>query len=266
MSRIRTHRIKETHGVRWWLHLWKWALRVEFHWWNSFILNTVSLGTHAADEHGPFLHLGLFRFWLSVSLDFGWVKWMPDRTFLGLSYHDDSLWLSIWKKEMGGWTNPRGKSLLDRLRIVKDEGISWSFNWRDFLLGKPKYTTKDLEVHMAAVPMPEGSYPVQVTIFESTWKRPRWPWPRKMIRTTTDVMPNKYGSPDGRKPGDGMIPYPGKGESSWDCGQSGSSSSTAPCKTVKEAIEEFRKYIMGRRTRHGSGEAWRPEPPYTESK
>lgn len=55
-----------------------------------------------------------------------------------------------------------------------------------------------------------------------------------------------------------QVPFPGKGENSWDCGEDATYSSSGPYKTIAEAVRSFEESTLKRRLRHG-GPGWRPE-------
>ena len=120
----------------------------------------------------------------------------------------------------------------------------FDFNPANFFLGHDKHSSRDIKRVPVVVSMPERNYEGTVRIFESTWKRPRWPFARRMIRTELEM---KEG-----------IPHPGKGENSWDCGEDCTYGMTAPCKTEYEAIAQMVESVMRDRRRYGGSVNWEP--------
>lgn len=148
-----------------------------------------------------------------------------------VAIHDGAIWWNVWTST-SGWTSKRPR---------------WrdgNFNPTDFLLGDEDYNKREIETVDRVVEMPEGPYPVTVTMFESTWKRPRWPRARRMVRAEVKAERG--------------IPHPGKGENAWDCDEDATYSSTSPASNPDEAVESLRAYVLDRRRRYG-GEGWLPE-------
>jgi hypothetical protein len=115
----------------------------------------------------------------------------------------------------------------------------------DLLLGHNQYEERTMATERVLVPMPEGAYPATVRMFESTWNRKRWPWPRRLVRA--EITP------------DSPIPFPGKGENAWDCGEDSSHSMTTACETPLDAAMAMARSVMNDRLRYGSGWNYRPE-------
>lgn len=139
------------------------------------------------------------------------------------------------------WTEP-SYNPKDRWNHPGDR--HWSISPIDVLLGNPKYFEREIETLPVKIPMPEKIYDGTVRIFESTWTRPRLPWfPKRLRRTTVDI-------PNG-------IPFPGKGENSWDCGMDGCYGLTSPAQTPADAVGEVVKSVLHSRERYG-GRGWQP--------
>jgi hypothetical protein len=149
---------------------------------------------------------------------------------MGWSWSDDRLHVSLWE---------------DPMQWSKSDPKWWSFSIcpADILLGDAAFSARDMSTERVIVAMPEGPYPCTVRIFESTWKRPRWHWPRKMLRA--DIVP------------DDPIPVPGKGENSWDCDEDATYSMTCPATCGAEAALMLQTSILRDRQRYG-GDNWRP--------
>ncbi len=162
------------------------------------------------------------------------TKWLPrGKRELGLAVFAWAIWFSLWIDEdewspENRWRRP-------------------VFHVDDFLLGRQDYSSRDIITERVVIPMPEGQYPATVRLFESTWKRPRW-FARRMIRA--EVTP------------DTSIPIPGKGDNSWDCGETATHSLTTPADTVRKAVVAMVESVLRTRekhgSRHGGGTSWRP--------
>ena len=93
------------------------------------------------------------------------------------------------------------------------------------------------------VPMPERAYPASVKLFESTWKRPRW-FASRMVRAEVKIEKG--------------IPFPGKGENSYDCGDDALFGLTCKADTVEQAIAETVESALRNRRRYGGSVDWQP--------
>lgn len=120
----------------------------------------------------------------------------------------------------------------------------FSVDLADVFLGKVEYAERTISEEETVVPMPEGTYPAAVRIFESVWRRPRW-FVLRMVRADVNLNDNP-------------IPFPGKGENSWDCGEDGTRGMTCPATTVEDAVAVVVRSVLRSRRRHG-GKNWKPE-------
>lgn len=122
---------------------------------------------------------------------------------------------------------------------------------------RPGRSSRTLATEIVGVPMPEGVYKARVELRETTWKRPRWPWPHKdrsyhltvLSRPTPDGPRIEHDEHGNQKPG--YIPVPGKGESSWDCGPDGIFSQIGPGRTVEDAVRSVRESALRKRRDRG---------------
>lgn len=191
------------------------------------------------DMLGVSVACGLFAFWLIINpprlharlLKFFRVEDYEDRTF-SLSFHDRALYWNLWTPSME-W---------DKKKHGRRQG---AFDPLDFIFGRTKYSEIPISEHVVEIPMPEGPYKATVKMAEARWRRPRWPfiWTRLRRAEVTPLMP---------------IPFPGKGENSWDCGEDATHSMTCGAETVDEAIGKMVASVMRDRRRNG-GENWRPQ-------
>jgi len=224
---------------RWWLHFsHRNSINIDLNCWTNFCHLDVGV-----DDEGwkfsiafppialwiKFCGFGLWR--PQVKHIFTWDNnrevWLTDKRELSLSVHDWTVCLSPW----GRWGEWRAK---DPWWI---RGVS--FDIKDFLLGRTKHESVTGETFDIQVPMLEGEYHGKATIEHCTWKRPRW-----------RAFKRSYARVDMAE----MIPFPGKGESSYDCGMSGLCGfsveswpgrdmlSAIACEGMKSAMESRRKY------------------------
>ncbi len=158
--------------------------------------------------------------------------WSTNGRTIGIRWFEGYLWIDLWYDPM------ESRSSDPRWWHIAICPV-------DVLFGRAHYEQRELTKERVIVPMPEGGYAATVEIFESTWKRPRWPgfW-RRMVRST--ITP------------DIPIPFPGKGENAWDCGEDSTHSMTGAYETAFEAAMALSKSVMKDRVRHG-GWNYRPE-------
>jgi hypothetical protein len=145
--------------------------------------------------------------------------------------HNGAIWWSLWHS-VRDWHNgtPRWRN--------------GSFSPLDFLLGRHKYSRVELSRRREQIPFPEAIYDAEIVLTEDTWRRPRWPFPRRIKRAHVEVERG--------------VPVPGKGENSWDCGEDARFSLTTPARNTEEAIVKFVASVYGDRVRYG-GSMWKPE-------
>lgn len=202
------------------------------------------------------------------------VAWLTKHCHITFEFDDEKGWgISLAIPPVAGWLHiglPRALSLKRHRQVqvsIHSGGIWWTFwrDWRgwssdvprwregnfnvvDFLLGRRKCTTRDLEMREIVVPMPERSYPATAKLVEYTWRRPRW-FAKRVNRVQIDV-------PEG-------LPHAGKGENSWDCGDDATFGiTTGPCRSIPEGIGILVGSVLERRVRYGgwSDFVWSREP------
>jgi len=157
-----------------------------------------------------------------ISREFGW------RVF------DWKLWLDVWKK-----TNEWSRSDPWWMHTVVD------LHPMDVLFGYTKYNEGDtIHDEVVEFPMPEKSYKGRVRIQANEWKRPRWPFPKVILRAHVDM--------------EEPIPFPGKGTCSYNCGDDAIHGSCFPCRTVEEAIGEVVGSALRNRKRYGGSHQFTP--------
>jgi hypothetical protein len=225
----------------------------------------ISLTAQRQDGTGLAFHVGvwgLFAFWVHLhggiaqriaisllpakSLDVHTGKQRTDYgdRQINVSWFGGALWWQFWTDPMGGWS-----SRMSWWRRKVQEG---SFHPADFFLGRTSVTDREIAREDVLIPMPERSYKATVVIEDRIWRRPRWPfsWHRHIgadVKMESDP-----------------VPFPGKGENSWDCGEDATYSSSFPI--PRDRFTDAVSYAIGHvvasstaaRTRHG-GRNWRPK-------
>lgn len=154
---------------------------------------------------------------------------------IGWSIHDWKLWVDIWKKSHE-WSrrDPWWMHTVIDLHPM------------DLLFGYTKYSDGDtIKDEIVEFPMPEKSYKGRVRIQANEWKRPRWPFPKVILRAHVDM--------------EEPIPLPGKGTCSYNCGDDALHGLTAPCKTVEEAIGMVVGSVLDSRKRYGGSHQFTPQ-------
>lgn len=219
----------------WWV-IWKAAFRLE-------VSSRGSPGAYFSidgEDREVTFHVSIYvlSVWFSVRGDMFPRHWFPKQANqfskegfyysgereLGISFHDGNIWINPW-------IDPTEWSEGNKNIVIH----VW-----DNLAGKVRYATRDLSTSHATISFPEGTYELEIRMFESTWSRPRW-FTYRNVRADIKVL------------SDNGIPIPGKGENSWDCGDSCTSSLTTPAETVGEAIGSLYDSVVQTRSRHGSG-------------
>lgn len=159
--------------------------------------------------------------------------WYPEKREIGITVHDKTIWFKLW-------ANP--------MEWFKGQPWWWEFNVAplDVLLGRQKYARRDISEGAVNVWMPEGIYPATYKVFESTWKRPRWPKVKRVIRTDIDL----------KQP----IPFSGKGENSWDCGEDGLWGITIVTNDPQHAARETAQSALETRRKRGDPRKWPVAP------
>lgn len=180
---------------------------------------------------GITLYFGATTPWLARRLE-RFTAWDADRELV-VYWYEGGLWWNLWRTR-DSWTT----------------GTPW---WRhghfaplDWMFGQNMRQHKEhYSTHAVEIPMPEGAYPATVTITRTGWGRKRLPFRTWMWHA--DVEPKT------------PVPFPGKGENSWDCGEDATHS--LHCSIDRPdpalAVGEFVASVMRDRMRHG-GNGWRP--------
>lgn len=231
-----THSSREKHGVRWWCHLRSSrpaAIAIEFYWWSFRFGASVS-----TDDEGWNLSVSVPPFSFYLSLEglrlwqpkekhiFTWDNnrevWLPARRECSFNIYDWTLRLTPWGK-WGEWHSR------DPWWV---KGVS--LDMRRLVLGKRVYRAVELALVPCVVPMPEGQYHAVAKVQRVTRGFSRW-FKRTAREVTLDI-------PKG-------IPFAGKGENSWDCGDDGLLGVGG--ESIDDAIVNAIKHVNDRRQRYG---------------
>jgi hypothetical protein len=198
----------------------------EFGW--SYNIPRIAFGFHldvgrGDDDGSLYIAIPGISIWFHIELPRPW-RWLYDERRTGFDVHSGSFWWRLWVDEND---YPRRRS------------GTWHFT--DWLLGRHKYKEEMISPETPTkVEMPEGTYDATVKIFKSTWKRPRW-FAKSIVRAEISV-------PAG-------IPFSGKGENSWDCGDDALFGSTFACDNMLDAVEHIRHEALKYRKRYGDASA-----------
>ena len=158
---------------------------------------------------------------------------------ISLYWHEGTLRFTPWAREME-WraTDPWWVKGL-------------SFTLMDFLLGRMEHEhVVHEEWTETVIPMPEGSYPAKIRREERTWKRPRWPWKpfTKVSKYVEIELP-------------GGVPFEGKGENSWDCGEDGLWGCSSTGWSYEAAVAHVVESVLKSRKRYGGSWIHRERQP-----
>ena len=205
----------------------------------------IGLGIGEGDDTALSVGVELIVFSLWISWDnFKIHSWLSDKTKREDQKYGNGREIKVYWNELALWWTLWGDPMKSR---SKDPWYVRMHCWdlRDILFGRSKYSSRTIREERVIIPMPEGGYPALVKINDDTWKRPRWPFPRKMIRAS--VIPDK------------PIPFPGKGESSWNCGEDAMYSLYGPYDNSLKAAIAATESVMRDRLKYGAGWNYRPE-------
>lgn len=167
----------------------------------------------------------------------------PGRS-IGFTCHDEAVWVSVWERDDGSWQSSDPWHW--KVHRISPMGL---------LVGEQR--TKRVSVESLGdvpIPMPEGVYTARAERVRYETRR-RWPWP---VHRWQRICLEDIKAADGTE----SIPFPGKGENSWDCGMDGlfSISHAQDVDTLEEAIGETVADVMRTRLKRTGSAFWVPEP------
>jgi len=152
----------------------------------------------------------------------------------GISIFSWALWIDPWVP-MHSWQ--RNYPWYAKTKTI---------HFKDLILGKMKCNHETIGSPVKVnIPLPEGIYPGTCTFEKYTWKRSRLPW-------------NSYYKESTKFDADKSIPYPGKGENSWDCGISGLCSTSSISHDIPKCIGHVVTTILESRQKYGGSFTWIP--------
>jgi hypothetical protein len=212
------------------------TIHVEWYFGKHARHTSMEMGTDFVMERQLNFNIGLwhlFCFYLSIAHPIfpSWTYKHGDRQ-IGLRVFDGALWIDLWRND-DGWNS---KDWRTRPIVIHP---------MDILFGRDKHSERNLTVHEVNVSLPDGQYPAHIQMVLSEWRRPRWPFVKRIKRAHIDM----------KKP----IPVPGKGENSWDLDDDAIFSMTCPANTVEEAISHVVESALRDRRRYGGSLDWKPE-------
>lgn len=218
-----------------WLHLRnnpEVSLNWEWHLLTKRLAASVDIGE---DEDAIRLSLSLILFSFYLSLEcWRLSNWLSDKTkrkgerygngrSIGFHWTEGTLFIKLWEDPME-W------------RAKDPKWWAFSICPADILLGRSEHSSRTLDKGIRQLAMPEKVYDVQIEITEDVWKRPRWPWPYKVVRTHSEV--------------EGGIPVPGKGTTDYNCGPDAIYSQTSPGTTFDAALANLYRSVSHNRERY----------------
>lgn len=213
-----------------------WLQSVEFSWWNP-------------GEFGPYL--GFYyepldtyeedngKIYIGFILGRIWIGFKPktkesSRTGFEIGRNIFYFW---WKyKENYYGEQSQGKEIC----------CFWWDKLKDLILGRTLCTTDKRWPESGFVEMPEGKYPAKFTFVTRCWTRPRSPFHK--IRKSTDVEIEMG------------IPFSGKGENSWDCGEDALYGTGYAGWDIEACANYVRQEVLKDRKKRYDPEYW-PESP-----
>jgi len=215
----------------WWLF---WTVRDGL--WRWYTEAKVAVG---GEDNMLQLELGLpllGKTAVGIRVPRSWTRgWIHHRREFGLELR--GLWPTFyvgWDDQMGDMAGyyrssylDQGKSLpeyLNRVTLHPGWRLSWGPVWwmrlKNRLLGSVQIEKSEIRTYEdVELALPEGTYQGRVVFWRETVRRAHW------RRYRDDVI--------GEWQGEQWLPFPGKGENSWDCGDDG----------FKEHSKTIRRYV-----------------------
>lgn len=234
---------------RWWLNLterieissqWLWFLPKR----NTRFGLSLGIGT---GENADDIQLAVFLPWIcSIYTSVGGL-------IKPVAYEKDREWDLMYHTDLGQWG-----CFTWRLGLSPNSWDMSTPRWKrkdgmvdiaDLLMGRHEVASEildqgqgDLHVRWAGV----------TEHYACTWKQERMTWTRTRFKWAPMTISKIYF--DIKVPGG--VPFPGKGENSWDCGDDATYSMSCEASSINEACEKFAADVIQRREEHG-GSSWR---------
>jgi hypothetical protein len=252
----------------WWLI---WSLRDSLWRWSSGLVFAVGGEDNMVQVSVQVAILG--RVAIGVKVPRAWTRrWVYQRREFGIELHGFiPTVLVAYDDDMNGMRSyylreykAQGKPLPDHVSGAKLwPGWRWSARSRGWRLKNRvfgSYVNSEVVLKVVdpvTVTLPEGDYVGKVTFYRETLKRPRWP------RARRDDVYGKFET-------ELWMPWPGKGENSYDCGDDGTRSHTTKLgwgrmpahsldgEDVARVVSDTVAYVLRFRARYGRHD-WQPE-------
>jgi hypothetical protein len=182
------------------------------------------IGGYEGDEKQ--IHFALGPLYVYLSKEYGTHFDDPKKYGVDLTASILRFWYGAYD-----WTGEDDKNKERRFRY-KDAFL-------DCVFGRTMFFKHDVDYRPTKVPipMPEGVYTAEFTRQRLCWMRPRWPF--RKVRESIDIN-----IPKG-------IPFAGKGENSWDCGDDGLYGTGSETWSQDAAIKRVQDYVAERRAKYG---------------
>ena len=245
---IHKHSIRAKHNRRWflWLGKFEFAVEVATHWRLGFTA-TVGYGGQESFAKwclavpGIFLH---FR----LGTPFSWHRVRPwDGKYgesgaeFGLRATGGTLRLLFGHDPMGTWYSTHGRwNWFRRGWLLNREQTLFDIDW---ILGRPRHSRKELE---AGIPVTVDVGQWDGDVYHGTASL--GVYTKKSRFRTTTFESFTIDMQEG-------IPFPGKGENSWDCGDDATYGFGGT--SIESAVAHIIEHTKTTRLRHG-GQNWRP--------
>lgn len=230
------HWSKEDHGFRFWWHA---GNRSVFCVEMAFLRSHCHASIETGDSWKISAAIPGIALWLTFE---GFGLWHPQRKCIATWDGNREFWLNDQREcriDCHDWTIhvvPWGKSM-EWCKADPWWVRGLSFDVKRFVLGRTHHSTITLKDKIPlAIPMPEGTYPATAKIVQATWRRSRW-LPSTRTYVQVDV-------PKG-------IPFAGKGENSWDCGDDGLFGYSVEGTSLEHAIAHGVESVLKSRRRYG---------------
>jgi len=128
---------------------------------------------------------------------------------------------------------------------MSSPGTFKEWNFGDQIFGAPVFTESTMGTFLRDLEMPEATYPLEITVDQGAWKRPRSPFTRRVWRAKIEVA-------DG---GEIPVPMP-EGEDSATYGETRNDTKT-PLPT--RIMEAYKRDLMEERRIVGGSYDWQPK-------
>jgi len=213
-----------------------WLQSVEFSWWNPGEYGPYlgfyyePLGTYNQDDGKIYIGFILGRVWIG----FKPRAQEPSRTGFEIGRNFFYFW---WKYKENYYGDPtQGKQIC----------CFWWDKLKDIVMGSTLYTKYERWPENGFIEMPEGKYPAKFTFTTSCWTRPRSPFHKVRKSTNVEI---EIG-----------IPFSGKGENSWDCGEDALLATGHQGWDIEACANYVRNEVLKDRERQCDPQCW-PESP-----